>query len=101
MARDPSSTVPEVDRSPSPQTEREAQSLLVLRAIVEAVEGAVQQTDPEGKSLTRKSRHATEYDEIVELISSIIRHLYCHDPEAFVTATKALADGSRNGELMP
>ncbi len=96
METAPSPTVTEVDRSSSPQIQKEIQSLVVLRALGEVVEEAVQQNDSEARTLTAQLKHATDYDDCVELIPSILRHLYLHDPEAFVTATKALADGSRN-----
>ncbi len=96
METDPSSSVSEVDLLSSPQTQKEVQSRVVLRAIGEVIEEAVQQNDSEARTLTEQLNHATDYDDFVELIPSILRHLYLHDPGAFVTATKALADGSRN-----
>jgi len=96
MAEAPSSKIPEVERPPSAQVQREAQSLPVLRAIVKVIVQAVQQQDYDDRTLIKQLSYATTHDEIVELIPPALLHLHLHDTEAFVIATKALADGSRN-----
>lgn len=96
MAEDPPSKIPEVERPPSRQVQREAQSLPVLRAIAEVIVEAFQQHESDDNALIKQLRHTATYDETVESIPPVLLQLHLHDPEAFVIATKALADGSRN-----
>lgn len=103
MEKDPAPTFSEVDRSPILESQIKVQNLLVLRAIVEVIEGVVQQTGTisESKVLTKRQSKtqvtdATQFDQVVELIPSTLSHLNLHDPKAFVIVTKSLADGSRN-----